>query len=42
MRTCVRVLRRVRVSEARAQGSSGQGRAERGKAGQEAQQDAPC
>lgn len=42
VRTCVRVLRRVRVSEARAQGSSGQGRAERGKAGQEAQQDAPC
>lgn len=27
VRTCVRVLRRVRVSEARAQGSSGQGRA---------------
>lgn len=39
VRACVRVLRRVRVSEARAQGSSWQGRAERGMAGQEAQQD---
>lgn len=32
VRACVRVLRRVRVSEARAPGSSGQGRAGQGRA----------